>query len=285
MEYKIKRTDSTVLEVRCFYDKDSEPFQFLLQSDIHFDNPKCKRSLYFQHLEEAKSRDAGVFCFGDFFCLMQSRNDRRRTKGSIRPEHNTDHYQDSVILDTHDLIKKYSDQFVMFSDGNHETAVVKNIETNPLARLVSRLRLENQADVHHLPYTGYIKFVFERKDGGGNVRTWKLAFHHGKWGGVVSKGVQAVARYSSIFPDADAILSGHTHDSWLVQHPQYRINRSGKMVQKTQWHVKTATYKDEFQNGSGFAVEKIVQPKPLGGWFLRLQPNDNGVKASFEVAN
>lgn len=284
MECQITRTDATVLEVRMIYEGDNQSFNFLLQSDVHFDNPKCNRSLYFQHLEEAKKRDAGVFCFGDFFCLMQSRNDRRRSKGSIRPEHNTDNYQDAVILDSHEQVKDYASQFIAFSDGNHETAVVKNIETNPLSRLVSRLRLENEADVHHLPYTGYIKFVFTRPDGS-KVRTWKLAFHHGKWGGVVSKGVQAVARYSSIFPDADAILSGHTHDSWLVQHPQYRINGAGKMIQKTQWHVKTATYKDEFQKGSGWAVERIVQPKPLGGWFLRLNPIDKGVKATFEVAN
>lgn len=284
MKYKITRTDDTVLEVRITYESLGQPFNFLLQSDVHFDNPKCNRKLYFSHLEEARKRDAGVFCFGDFFCLMQGRNDRRMTKGSIRPEHNTDNYQDTVILDTHAQIKEYASRFIAFSDGNHETAVVKNIETNPLSRLVSRLRLENKADAHHLPYNGYIKFVFTLPDGS-RVRTWKLAFHHGKWGGVVSKGVQAVARYSSIFPDADAIISGHTHDSWLVQHPQYRINNSGKMVQKTQWHVKTATYKDEFKTGSGFAVEKIVQPKPLGGWFLKLQPYQERVKASFEVAN
>ena len=181
MNWKLTKTDKCVLEVRCVYESVKD-FYFLLTSDVHFDNPKCKRDLYFKHLNQAKKRNAGIFCFGDFFCLMQGRNDRRRNKGDIRPEHNTATYQDDVISDSASHLLDWKDNFIAFSDGNHETAVVKNIEVNPLANLCVRLNNEG-ANTFHLPYTGIIKFAFNRPDGGG-VRKFVLAFHHGKWGGV-----------------------------------------------------------------------------------------------------
>ena len=285
MNWTLKRTDHNVLEVRCIYEKEQQVFNFLLQSDVHFDNPKCDRKLYFKHLAEAKARNAGIFCFGDFFDLMQSRHDRRRTKSSIRPEHNTDTYQDTVIQDSAYHLKEYAGNFIAFSDGNHETAVVKNIEVNPLANLALRLNMEHGGNMHHLPYQGFIRFVFQHKAGGG-IRKVNLAYHHGNWGGVVTKGTLSVIRYASIFPDADIIISGHTHDQWLVKHEQYKLDRSAKIYQKTQYHVKSGTYKQEFQKGSGWAVEKITMPKSLGAWFLKLElsSNDKIPKISLEMA-
>lgn len=280
MNWKLTRTDTNVLEVRMHYTIDSE-FYFLLQSDIHFDNPKCDRKMYFKHLEEAKSRKAGVLTFGDFFCLMQGRHDRRSSKSDIRPEHNKKNYQDEVILDSAGHLVDYKDHFIAFSDGNHETAVLKNVETNPLARLVDRLNLEHKANAFHMPYAGFIKFVFTKADGT-RVRKVMLAYHHGKWGGVVSKGTQSVPRFASILPQADVVVCGHTHDKWYVQHPMYHIKSNGKQTFRTQHHVKTATYKQEFGTGSGFAVEKIVTPKPLGGWFMKIKPGPQDLELSFE---
>ena len=36
------------------------------------------------------------------------------------------------------------------------------------------------------------------------------------------------------------------------------------MENKTQWHLKTGTYKEEYMNGSGWAIEKIGVPKSIG---------------------
>ncbi len=42
--------------------------EFLLLSDLHWDNPKCDRALLTNHLEEARRRGAKVLVNGDFFC-------------------------------------------------------------------------------------------------------------------------------------------------------------------------------------------------------------------------
>jgi hypothetical protein len=63
--------------------------EFLLISDLHWDNPHCNRGLLTNHLKEAQRRNAGVIVNGDFFCLMQGKGDPRRSKEDIRPEHTT----------------------------------------------------------------------------------------------------------------------------------------------------------------------------------------------------
>lgn len=279
----VTRTDPGALEVRTQVKEYGQPYHFLITSDVHFDNPKCKRNLYFKHLKEAQEKKAGVFCFGDFFCLMQGKKDRRYTKNAVRPEHNTEHYFDSVIGDSSDLLADYKDVLISFSDGNHETAIVSNVEINPLARLTDTLNFKHNARVEHMPYSGFIRFVFNSNTGGA-VRNVLLFYHHGKWGGIVSKGSQSVARYSSIAPQADIIVSGHTHDQWLIPDVSYDINKLGKVKTRTTYHVKTPTYKEEFAAGSGWAVEKIVKPKPLGGWWLELTPWREGVKINFKMA-
>jgi len=66
--------------------------EFLLLSDLHWDNPKCDRALLTNHLEEAKRRGAGVLVNGDFFCLMQGKGDPRRSKDDIRSCNFITHY-------------------------------------------------------------------------------------------------------------------------------------------------------------------------------------------------
>lgn len=282
MWWQTARTDTQVIEIDIPYDTYADEFQVLLQSDVHFDHPKCDRKLYFNHLDEAVKRNAGIFVAGDFLCLMQGRNDRRRSKDAIRDEHNKSDYFDAVVQDSASQISEYAKHFIAFSDGNHETAVVKNIETNPLSRLVLDINANHGAQAEHLPYQCFVVFKFRRKTGG-NVRRAVMAVHHGKWGGVVSKGTQGISRYAAIYPQADIVLSGHTHDYWVVPTEMYNLSVNGKISLKTQYHVKTGTYKDEFKDGSGFAIERIVTPKPMGSWWLKMKPKDDKVQISFEM--
>lgn len=284
MNWKANRITPQVSEVRMKY-KAGFKQSFLLTSDVHFDNPKCDRELYFKHLEQAKQRNAGVFCFGDMFCLMQSRNDRRGSKSNVRPEHNTDNYFDAVITDTAEHLKPYAENLVLFSDGNHETAVLKNMETNPLERFTAAINYQYGGNLIHAGYQGFVDFVFEYdSDSGGKIRRKTLFFHHGKWGGVVSKGTQSVARYSSMVPQADIVVTGHTHDSWLLVQPQLCKKHNGETYIKEQIHVKSGTYKEEFNREGGWAIEKIVLPKTLGGWWLHFSYENDDIKFRLERA-
>jgi hypothetical protein len=65
------------------------------------------------------------------------------------------------------------------------------------------------------------------------------------------------------------MFSGHTHDGWILAQPRLRISASRQRVEVVnQMHVKTGTYKEEFADGKGWAVERIAVPKFLGGCFV-----------------
>ncbi len=278
----LRRLSEQFLEVTLEYEGGQE-FDFLIQSDIHFDNPKCQRSLYFKHLDEAVEREAKILTFGDFFCLMQGRRDRRGSKSGVRPEHNKADYFDRVIFEAEEKLTPYKDHLIMMGNGNHETAVVKNVETNPLARLCKYLNRAG-SPVEHMPYQGFIRFKFVKPDGG-MVRSALAFFHHGKYGGAVTKGTLGTQRYAVIVPQADLIFSGHNHERWINTATQYITKQTGEVSKRVLHHFNCPTYKDEFTSGDGFGVEKIVAPKPLGGWWLKLKPMRDGVRIDYSKAD
>ena len=267
----IKRLTKQTIEARFEYNARSDWEQWiLLCSDIHFDNPKCDRRLFFSHMDEAKERNALVFVDGDFFCLMNGRYDPRRSKTGIRKEYNEDNYLDLVINDAAERMKPYAGNILGIAHGNHEQTVSLNCNTSVLDRLVERINIFEKTSIQVAPYQGLIMFRFVQPDGGA-VKTIRMFFHHGKWGGVITKGTLGVGRYATIFPEADIVLSGHTHDQWIVKQPQFRVNKMGEWSVKNQYHIKTGTYKEEYLEGDTWANKNIVMPKCLGGYWLRFR--------------
>jgi len=279
MSYEVKRISDVLIEVRMKYKADFRQ-SFLLLSDVHFDNPKCDRTLFLSHLDQARRRKAGVLSFGDFFCLMQGKYDPRRSKTDVRPEHNAQNYLDLVFSDSADQLADYADLFVLMSDGNHETGILKNLEVNPLNNLCEKLNYKHGGNVHRGGYQGFVRFRFEHESGG-RIRTRLLYYHHGKWGGVVSKGTQSSNRFGVMVPQADYVVTGHTHDRWVMENMRYELRENGQLKTVPQYHVKCGTYKQEFEKGGGWAVERIVIPKNLGGWWLEFEFSNNVIQERF----
>jgi hypothetical protein len=274
-----------LLEVRIPYGK-AEPHTFLLASDIHLDNPKCNRDLLKKHLKQAQGVGGHALLFGDVMCLMQGKKDRRGSKSSIRPEHLGSNYFDLVFSETAEWLSPFSSTILMMSDGNHETAVLNNQEVDPLGNVVRLMRERYKSPVEHMRYQGWIWFTFYRagETREHSARRCTLFFHHGAWGGIVSKGVLGGMRYSSLAPESSIIVNGHNHERSIVSHPCYRLNENGKQRVSQRWHVQTGCYKEEFEDGAGWAVERIVMPKSLGGVWLKLWPTREGVEISLEPA-
>lgn len=232
-------------------------------SDVHFDNAKCKRNLLKKHLDRIVELNGYICIYGDLFCLMQGKYDPRSSKHSLIPEHTQGYYIDNVINDAVNFFKPYANRILLVSKGNHETSVSSRIESDILHTFVEKLNASG-SQVYLGGYGGYYHITIGLKDG--NKRTYTAGYHHGAWGGVISKGTQAVGRYATIYPSADVFFSGHTHDSWIVPQPRFILNTAGKRIDtENQWHIRTGTYKEEFEKQEGWAVEKLVMPKYLGG--------------------
>lgn len=248
---------------------------FLLQSDVHWDNPHCNRELFVKHLKEAKERDAAILDNGDFFCAMQGKWDKRANKSDLRPEHQCGDYLDALVRTAADELEPYAHLLTIRGQGNHETGVLKRHETNITERLVERLKLKSES-VKLGGYGGFVVFkIGYRQTRRASI---KLHYHHGHGGGgAVTRGVIQTNRMAVYLPDADLVWTGHTHDSWKVPIARVRLNDDcTAVVHGLQEHFRTAGYKEEYGDGySGWHVERGAPPKPVGAVWLRIYQRDN----------
>jgi len=241
---------------------------FLLTADWHWDNPKCDRELLTRHLKQAKERDAGIFVFGDLLCIMQGKYDGRRVKGDIRPEHDNATYIDSIVDTFSQWIEPYRANMALVTYGNHETSILKHLETDVLQRIAAQTKIPLGK------YDGWVRFmptvVSSKGNRMGSAKGLNMYYHHGSGGGgPVTKGVIQTNRRNAYIDGADIVVSGHVHEAWIVETPKETINNTGRTIRKTVSHVQTGTYKEEF-SGAGWHVERGAPPKPLGSWWMRI---------------
>ena len=240
----------------------------LLRGDVHWDNPKCRRDVEKRHLDLAKERGAGILDVGDLFCLMQGKYDPRASKSDIRAEHQTGDYLDAVVRTAVDYYEPYADNFIGILDGNHNTSVLKRQETDVLGRFVEGLNERAGSDVVRLGYSGWVKFRFRRDTQRVSRNLWAIHGYGG--GGPVTKDMIQSNRQLAYVRSADIMVSGHTHDSWVMQSPGLWLRDSGVVEQRTTHVVKVPTYKEEYGAGEkGWHVETGKPPKPIGCVWLR----------------
>lgn len=251
----------------------TDEWWFLLSGDRHHDNPHASHELELRHLQEARERNAGIIDVGDLFCAMEGKFDPRRSKAGIREEHAlAADYLDSLVRHAADFYSPFSANFVVIGRGNHESAILKNCETDLTERLCERMSQQSGHKVHPGGYGGWIKFQAEKN----NERyVLLLKYFHGSGGAaLMSFDTLKVRRAAAVTPDADVIVQGHVHKQWFMPLPRERLvsNRSGHhIVSDVQYHVRTGTYKDEFSDGhSGWHVEQGRGPEVQGAVWMRL---------------
>jgi len=251
----------------------TKKINFLLISDLHWDNPKCDRKLLKSHLDEAIKKDAYIIVNGDFFCLMQGKYDPRRSKTDILPEHNKVNYLDAVIKDAVDWFAPYKDHLLILGYGNHETAIIKNCETDPLQRFADLFNMTYGSNVQVGGYGGVVDVKMSN-----NLRSnrskFTIRYHHGHGGGgAVTKGVIQDQRLMAQWEGYDMTWMGHVHELYHHVNPVEFYDSHQKKIKIRNVHqVRTASYKEEYEDGyGGFHIERGRPPKPLGGYWLELK--------------
>jgi hypothetical protein len=213
---------------------------------------------------------------GDFFDIMQGKYDPRKSYDDLRDEYKGENYLDLVLQDASEWFKPYAKNFAVVAMGNHETELERRMGTNMIDRLVHELRREGGSQAVASGYTGYVIFQFTVN----KTRRSRivLKYHHGMGGGKapVTRGVIQSNRMAVMFPDADIVVSGHNHESWSVPIEQEKINRTGKLTMRPQWHLRVPSYKNGWGTDriKGFDVEKGA-PKPRGCIWLRFYVPDS----------
>lgn len=257
--------------------------RFLLTSDRHWDNPMSDRAMQIRHLQQAKKTKSGVLDFGDFFCAMQGKYDKRSNKDALRPEHKVDDYLDALVKTGTDFFAPYAEQFIMIAMGNHETGILKHHETNLTNNLVAGINARMGTQIYNGGYSGWVVFEFidtktKKKD------VLKLWYIHGYGGGgPVTRDVIQSNRQAVYVTDAQIVVSGHTHDEWIVPIARLKLDEAYGINHTEQVHVKIPSYKDEYADGwGGFHIEKGRPPKPCGALWLEFHKEDKNSPLSFD---
>lgn len=280
-----EKVSGNVVNVRMDTVREGWEQWFMLSSDRHHDSHACNRDLEISQLEEARKRNAKVLDIGDLFDVMQGRYDPRRSYPEMRPEYlkqmieKSQNYLDVVVRDAVEFYKPYADLFGLVTRGNHETAVQKNNDTDLIERFVYTTNMENKSQIIKGAYGGWVVFKFKIQKT--QSMSLRLKYYHGSGGGgPVTKGTIQSNRQAVFLPDADFVVNGHIHESWVLAIPRERISERGVISQDVQYHVRTPTYKNDYGDGSGnWHVERGAPPKPMGCVWLRFWYQNRGIRS------
>lgn len=241
-------------------------------SDVHWDNPKCDRKQLKRHLDYCKENNIPIFINGDFFCMMQGKYDPRRSKKDILPEHNKVNYIDAVIEDAVNWWSPYSSLICVIGYGNHETSIIKNLETDPLQRFVDLLNYTNKTQVSTGGYGGWL--IIKVNDGNKTMSKNIKYFHGSGGGGIVTKGAINLTRSLEMYENMDVFVMGHIHENAsrndVRESLEYNKGKRAYELTKKQIHLAICgTYKEEYGDGAfGWHVERGAPVKPTGGRIL-----------------
>lgn len=287
MTWTTEQLDRNVHEIR--FDGISEGWEqrVLLRSDAHHDNLKNDWKLEKSHLEKALQYNAPIIDNGDAFCAMQGKYDPRKDLNQLKPEHKRKDYLDALVETAAADYEPYADLFAVMGMGNHEDSILDKLGTNLTGNLVHRLNTvkDRQRLTQLGGYSGWVFFRFRAHKT--KRSTLKLHYFHGAGGGgPVTRGVIQTNRQAVFLPDADIVISGHTHDSWVVPIPRVRISQMGKIYHDNQWHVRTGTYKNDYGDGhEGWHVTTGKPPKAMGAvWMVfRFNSSTDRIETYFEI--
>lgn len=252
----------------------------LLQSDEHADNAHSDLPLIQQHMAEAVERDAAVLKFGDTYCAMQGRWDKRADPRQLREELRGANYLDELVNFHDRLYRPYAHIIAGIGYGNHETSIQGHHQTDLVERLVDRLR-QAGSPVQKLGYTGFVRILAQY---GNTVRTILLHFHHGSGGGgEVTRGMIDWSRTRGMYM-ADVYYAGHIHRRNQDENVITTVSAKGICERRNQLFLRGSCYKDEDGEG-GWHVERGRAARAKGGWWLKITPverrNQNAL--DFEV--
>lgn len=278
MSFQVERTHPTVLTVRMEGIKAGWEQWCLLRSDAHHDNRHCDQKLEKAHLDEAKEKGALIFDFGDLFCAMQGKWDKRSDQSQLRAELRDcgKPYLDALVAYNAAFYEPYAENWCLLSPGNHETAMMGRHETNLTERLAERLKAKG-SQVEVGSYQGWVRFMFTWN--GTKKRSVNLRYTHGyAGGGQVTKDLIQASRQLVYIGNADILVSGHTHDAWNVPFRREMLDHFGMPYLQDVEAIKCGGYKDEYSPGNGWSVGVGHNPKPAGAYWLRFHLKDDQIR-------
>lgn len=186
---------------------------------------------------------------------------------------------DSIVNTAVEWFAPYAKNLLLVGYGNHETSIIHHQETDILQRFASTLNYATGSAVEVGGYGGTIDIRVQHDPNRG--MNFVVHYYHGAGGGgPVTKGVIQDQRLLASAEGYDLTWMGHVHELYYHQNIIHKYDRQTKtLIQKPVHQLRTATYKEEWDGGyMGFHTERGRGPKPLGGYWMKLETSRNASK-------
>lgn len=262
MEWSINKVESHLwtLDIKVEFTEPVPPL--LLMSDEHWDNQHCDRELLKDHHDWAVAMGSPIFKFGDTFCAMQGKWDKRADQQQLREEHRGNNYFDRLVQTASEWYGPYAKNIALISTGNHESSIQTHHQTNLIDRLGAGLwgaGFESRVG-------SVWGFVIIRVEWAGCGVSKVLHFHHGYGGGgEVTRGMIDNSRTRGQYL-ADVYYSGHIHRRNEDENSITMVDRHNvRVIRSEQLFLRGASYKHEVD---GWHADKGRAARPVGGWWL-----------------
>lgn len=262
----------------------------LLISDLHLESGKFNRKYFDIIMRRARENNCRVRIIGDVFDLMQGRHDKRGSKhdeNGLVKKWKTE-YSNAVVKEGEDVLGPYADLIDLITYGNHETKYMLNNEHDVLKNMVEFLNIRFKSNILLGAYHGWCKERFLWHHNGNFLasNTINMKYYHSRGSySRMTKGINGHVFMSADYPDADIIVTGDNHSLLIHDYPQERITEKGEVYFRKQYHIGLPSFKEDYsKSGFGWAVEKHLGPRTLGGVFVKYRCiKSNGFEIDYEV--
>lgn len=229
--------------------KPGESFHITPFSDLHIDDSLCDIAALKKVANERRGLERHfAVAIGDVLNLVVP-TDLKRYRPSVQPAGiaGRDDWVNATVSYVSGVLKELDLNWLLISPGNHEDEFTKRTGVD-LTSLLAR-----DLGCFRGGYSGVVDFSIKGKVRGDNTR-FRLAYHHGAWGGRTNKGYSGAWPWFSQIDSWNVAIYGHNHASRvdhevrrrphrerLIEYPVYLVN-CGSFVQSYADDAKQTHY-------------------------------------------
>ena len=170
--------------------------------------------------------------------------------------------------------------------GNHEDEFLKRHGVDTTSMLAFALNTRRGG------YSGILEYILRLKSGPGKPHghVFRIAYHHGAWGGRVIKGFGGARDWFRAFDDWHVALWGHNHQSHA--HREWRLRPGGNRLEKySVYFVNCGSWVDTYSDEAGrthYGERQGYAPSPTSAPLIRVKiaggdPGPGGYSLAYSV--
>ncbi len=241
--------------------------------DLHYSSPLCDRTSAKRYITE--NPECYYIVTGDIFDLILPSDLKRYVHGANDGE--SPDLIDTEVEAICDLLSPISGRVLCWSDGNHESEVLKRHHVNVTKRVCAKL------GVRYVGHSCVLRLLLTKSEdqGGGGGRSVFFHCHHG-YGASSRTAGGSLTKYEKAgiaWPDADFHVRSHDHS--MVAKPIAQLRWRGEAISDDlAWLVLGGTFLKTYSGGTGcgYGEQKLYNPAVVGQVIMEVRPERTGVR-------